>query len=72
MLYEVITVDVAVLALVLPYMADPGQAVAAAAKTLKPGGRLLVTDLMPHERSEYRQTLGHLWQGFSQAQVSES
>jgi ubiquinone/menaquinone biosynthesis C-methylase UbiE/DNA-binding transcriptional ArsR family regulator len=65
------SVDVAVLALVLPYMADPSQAVAAAARTLKHGGRLLVTDLMPHERSEYRQTLGHLWQGFSQAQVSE-
>jgi ArsR family transcriptional regulator len=68
---EVASVDVAVLALVLPYMAEPGQAVAAAAKTLKPGGRLLLTDLMPHERSEYRQTLGHLWQGFSEAQVNE-
>ncbi|MDH4131344.1 MAG: metalloregulator ArsR/SmtB family transcription factor [Gemmatimonadota bacterium] len=68
---EAASVDVAILALVLPYMAEPGQAVAAAAKTLRAGGRLLVTDLMPHERSEYRQTLGHLWQGFSEAQVSE-
>jgi ArsR family transcriptional regulator len=24
---------------------------------------------MPHERSEYRQTLGHQWQGFAEEQV---
>ncbi|MBL8977027.1 MAG: hypothetical protein JNM53_01325, partial [Gemmatimonadetes bacterium] len=42
-----------------------------AARVLRPGGRLLLTDLVPHERAEYRQTLGHLWQGVSEAQLAE-
>jgi ArsR family transcriptional regulator len=36
---------------------------------LKPGGRLLLTDMLPHDRAEYRQTMGHLWQGFQQDDV---
>jgi len=63
------TLDAAFLVLVLPYVADPAEVVAEAARALRPGGRLLITDLMPHERSEYRQTLGHQWQGFAEEQV---
>lgn len=65
------TLDAAFLVLVLPYLADPVPVIAEAARALKPGGRLLITDLMPHERAEYRQTLGHLRQGVSEAQVQE-
>ncbi len=60
------TLDAAFLVLVLPYVANPGRAVAEAARALKSGGRLLITDLMPHERAEYRQTMGHQWQGFGE------
>jgi ArsR family transcriptional regulator len=60
------SVDAAFMVLVLPYLAEPGRAIAEAGRVLKPGGRLLVTDLMPHERAEYRQTMGHQWQGFSE------
>jgi ArsR family transcriptional regulator len=62
-------VDAAFLVLVLPYVAEPARVIAEAARALRPGGRLLVTDLMPHERAEYRQTLGHQWQGFGQDQL---
>jgi ubiquinone/menaquinone biosynthesis C-methylase UbiE/DNA-binding transcriptional ArsR family regulator len=58
--------DAAFLVLVLPYVADPGRALAEAARALRSGGRLLITDLMPHERAEYRQTMGHQWQGFGE------
>ncbi len=61
--------DAAFLVLVLPYVAEPGQVIREAARALKPGGALLVTDLMPHERGEYRQTLGHQWLGFEESQV---
>lgn len=61
--------DAAFLVLVLPYLAEPALAIREAARALRPGGRLLITDLMPHERAEYRQTLGHLWQGFEAGQL---
>lgn len=63
------SLDAGFLVLVLPYVAEPVQVIIEAARALKPGGRLLLTDLMPHEKSEYRQTLGHQWQGFSEDQV---
>lgn len=63
------SLDAGFLVLVLPYVAEPAQVIAETARALKPGGRLLVTDLMPHEKAEYRQTLGHQWQGFGEDQV---
>ncbi|HEX6912894.1 MAG TPA: metalloregulator ArsR/SmtB family transcription factor [Longimicrobium sp.] len=56
--------DAAVAFLVLHYVAEPGEALAEAARALRPGGRLLVVDMMPHDREEYRQAMGHVWLGF--------
>ncbi|HEX2204207.1 MAG TPA: metalloregulator ArsR/SmtB family transcription factor, partial [Longimicrobium sp.] len=56
--------DAAVLFLVLHYVAEPERALAEAARALRPGGRLLVVDMAPHDREEYRQAMGHVWQGF--------
>lgn len=61
--------DAAFLVLVLPYAAEPGRVIAEAARALRPGGRLLITDLATHERSEYRQTLGHQWLGFGRTEM---
>ena len=63
--------DLACMVMVLPYLAEPALALGEAARALRPGGRLLLTDLMPHERAEYRQTLGHLWQGVGEGQLAE-
>jgi ArsR family transcriptional regulator len=65
------TLDVAVLFLVLHSVAEPLRVLSEAARALKPRGRLLVVDMLPHERSEYRERMGHVWQGFSKAQVHE-
>ena len=63
------TLDLAFLVLVLPYVAEPARVVVEAARALRPGGRLLLVDLMPHDHEEYRQTMGHQWQGFSETTV---
>jgi ubiquinone/menaquinone biosynthesis C-methylase UbiE len=57
--------DAATLMLVLHHVPDPAKALADVARVLKPGARLLVVDMLPHDRESYRQQMGHVWLGFS-------
>ena len=61
--------DLAVLMLVLHFTVEPGRVLAEAARALAPNGRLLVLDMRAHEREEYRETMGHLWLGFTEDQM---
>ena len=63
--------DAAVISLVLHHSADPRRAIVEALRVLRSGGRLLLVDLLPHDRAEYREHMGHVWLGFSREQVSE-
>lgn len=56
--------DLAFAILVLHHLPAPNRAVIEAGRILRPGGRLIVVDMMPHERAEYRETMGHQWLGF--------
>jgi ArsR family transcriptional regulator len=60
-------VDVALLFLVLHYTSDPEAVITEAVRVLRPNGRLLVLDMMPHDRQDLKQTMGHQWQGFDSA-----
>jgi ubiquinone/menaquinone biosynthesis C-methylase UbiE len=61
--------DAAVLFLVLHHQPEPLQVLAEVARTLRPGGRLLIVDMMPHDREEFREKMGHVWLGFSAEQL---
>ncbi len=57
--------DAATLMLVLHYVPEPERALAEVARVLKPHGRLIIVDMQPHDRENYRQQMGHVWLGFS-------
>jgi ubiquinone/menaquinone biosynthesis C-methylase UbiE/DNA-binding transcriptional ArsR family regulator len=62
--------DAATLILVLHHLPDPGAALGEASRVLKKGGRLVIADMLPHDREEYRQQMGHVWLGFSEEQTT--
>jgi ArsR family transcriptional regulator len=61
--------DAAIMLLVLHHVPDPAAVLAEAARTLKPGGRFVVCDMLPHEHEEYKQQMGHVWLGFGDDQI---
>jgi ArsR family transcriptional regulator len=63
------TLDAAILFLVAHFITDPAKAMREIRRVIKPGGRLLIVDLMSHDRMEYVVQLGHVWQGFDGDQV---
>ena len=62
-------VDVAVLSLVLHYITDPAALFTSIRHALAPKGRLLILDMLPHDRADLRDRMGHAWQGFSELQL---
>jgi SAM-dependent methyltransferase/DNA-binding HxlR family transcriptional regulator len=57
--------DLAILGLVLHYVADPLTVLAEVHRVLRPGGRLMVLDMRPHEKGVgYSEDMGHVWPGF--------
>jgi len=50
--------DAALLVLVLTYVAEPAIAIKEAARVLKPGGKLVIVDLLPHDRDDFRRQMG--------------
>jgi ArsR family transcriptional regulator len=63
--------DVAMLSLVLHYSPSPARALAEVGRVVRPGGRALVVDMLPHEREEYQQQMGHVWLWFTEKQMTK-
>ena len=64
-------VDAAVISLVLHHVEVPKQAIEEAARVVRPGGYLLVVDMMAHDHEIWRQTMGHQHLGFDQREVEQ-
>jgi ArsR family transcriptional regulator len=58
--------DAAMLMLVLHHVPEPRRALLDVARVLKPEGRVVLVDMLPHDRESYRQQMGHVWLGFAE------
>ena len=63
------SVDLVILSQALHHAANPQQAVAAAARLLRKGGRLVILDLNQHHFDQARELYGDHWLGFSEADL---
>ncbi len=58
------SIDLAVISQSLHYVPQPKKALCEAHRILKPAGRILLLDLLPHEEAWVRDELKHRWMGF--------
>jgi ubiquinone/menaquinone biosynthesis C-methylase UbiE len=63
------TVDLAFFSQALHHAQHPQQAVGEAHRILKPGGRIVVLDLLRHNYQEARDMYADVWFGFTEAEV---
>lgn len=64
------TVDLAFFSQSLHHAEKPAEAVAAAHRILKPGGRIIILDLLKHQFEEARELYADHWLGFSELDIS--
>ncbi|MFK7961880.1 MAG: ArsR/SmtB family transcription factor [Phycisphaerales bacterium] len=63
--------DAAVISLVLHHVEEPADVCREIARCLRPGGRLLIVDMLVHDRLDYRQRMGHVHLGFDETAVGQ-
>ncbi len=63
--------DLVVASQSLHHVQDPPAVLAEAARILKPGGKLVVLELMPHDEQWVRERLGHVHLGFEPAALEQ-
>lgn len=62
--------DAALMMLVLTYLPQPAAALREAARILKPGGKLVVVDLLRHDREDFRRHMGQSNLGFEPQELT--
>jgi ubiquinone/menaquinone biosynthesis C-methylase UbiE len=66
-----VSCDAAILLLALTYVARPPQVLKEAARILQPQGKLVLVDLLPHDREDFQRQMGQQCRGFSTDQIRE-
>lgn len=65
------SVDLVFLSQALHHAQHPAQAIKAAFNLLKPGGRIVILDLMKHQFEKARELYADVWLGFSESELHE-
>lgn len=65
------TCDGALCILVLAYLPEPQKTLREMARILKPGGKAVIVDLLPHGREDFKHQLGHHCMGFEPARMTD-
>lgn len=63
------SVDLALFSQALHHAASPPRAIEEAARILRPGGKILILDLVAHSFEQARELYAHVWLGFSEAEL---
>ncbi len=64
------SIDLAILSQALHHAEHPQRAIDSAHRILRPGGRLIILDLLQHNFSEARELYADRWLGFSESQIA--
>lgn len=63
------SVDLAILSQALHHAEEPGKAIAAAHRLLKPGGQIMILDLLKHNFDRAHELYGDRWLGFAESDL---
>jgi ubiquinone/menaquinone biosynthesis C-methylase UbiE/DNA-binding MarR family transcriptional regulator len=61
--------DAAVIVLALTYVPDPPRVIGEMKRILRPGGKGVIVDLLPHDREDFRRQMGQRWMGLDLEQI---
>ncbi len=65
------SVNAAVCFLVLHHLETPGKVFKEMYRVLRPGGVVLIVDMIEHDRTSYKHAMGHRWLGFPQTIIEQ-
>ena len=65
------SVDLALFSQALHHAASPPTAVESAHRILRPGGKIVILDLVSHSYEQARELYAHVWLGFSEVELHE-
>ena len=63
------SVDAAFCVMVLHFLPDPARAVAGLCRVVRPGGSVIVVDLVQHKQEWMREQMAHRWLGFERTSI---
>ncbi len=61
--------DAVMMVLVLTYLSDPSAALMEAARVVRPGGKMVIVDVMRHDRDDFRRQMGQHNLGYESGEV---